>query len=82
MPDSILSLTPALDGMSGQRHARPLYTQERDPAPIVEEAGWIPGPVWKGTGNFARGIRFPRRRASSKSLYLLRYTVNWLTVYT
>ena len=23
-----------------------LYTQERDPVPIVYEAGWAPGAVW------------------------------------
>jgi hypothetical protein len=25
---------------------RPLNTPERDPAPIVEEFGWAPEPVW------------------------------------
>jgi hypothetical protein len=25
---------------------RPLYPRERDPVPIVYEAGWAPGPVW------------------------------------
>jgi hypothetical protein len=24
---------------------RPLYPRERDPVPIVQEAGWVPGPV-------------------------------------
>jgi hypothetical protein len=24
---------------------RPLYPQESDPVPIVQEAGWAPGPV-------------------------------------
>jgi hypothetical protein len=26
---------------------RPLYLREGDPVPIVQEAGWAPGPVWK-----------------------------------
>jgi hypothetical protein len=26
----------------------PLYSREREPVPIVEEAGWAPGPVWTG----------------------------------
>jgi hypothetical protein len=26
---------------------RPLYSRER-PVPIVQEAGWAPGPVWTG----------------------------------
>ena len=32
---------------------RPLYPQERDPVPIVQEAGWAPGLVWKGAEIFA-----------------------------
>ena len=32
---------------------RPLYSQESDPAVIVEEAGWTPGPVWTGGENLA-----------------------------
>ena len=32
---------------------RPLYPRERDPVPIVEEAGWAPGSVWTGAGNRA-----------------------------
>ena len=27
---------------------RPLYPWEREPLPIAQEAGWAPGPVWKG----------------------------------
>jgi hypothetical protein len=30
-----------------------LYPRERDPVPIVEEAGWVPGPVWTGLDNLA-----------------------------
>jgi hypothetical protein len=26
---------------------------ERDPVPIVQEAGWAPGPVWTGAENLA-----------------------------
>jgi len=25
-----------------------LSTRERDPVPMVQEAGWAPGPVWTG----------------------------------
>jgi hypothetical protein len=28
-----------------------LYPWERDPVPIVQEAGWAPGPVWTGAEN-------------------------------
>ena len=32
---------------------RPLFTPGKDPAPIVQEAGWAPGPVWTGAENLA-----------------------------
>jgi len=30
---------------------RPLFTPGKDPVPIVQEAGWAPGPVWTGAEN-------------------------------
>jgi len=27
---------------------RPRFTPEKDPVPILQEAGWAPGPVWTG----------------------------------
>jgi hypothetical protein len=37
---------------------RPLFTPGKDPVPIVQEAGWAPGPVWTGAENLAStGIR-------------------------
>jgi hypothetical protein len=48
--------------MRGQRHApAALY-----PEPIVQDAGWAPGPVWTGAENLApppTGIRSPDRPA-------------------
>jgi len=32
---------------------QPLFTHGKDPVPIVQEAGWAPGPVWIGVENFA-----------------------------
>ena len=29
----------------------PLFTPGKDPVPIVQEAGWAPGPVWTGAEN-------------------------------
>ena len=53
--------------------ARPLYPG-KDLVPIVQEAGWVPGPVWTGAENLVpTGIRFPDRPASSESLYRLSY---------
>jgi hypothetical protein len=37
---------------------RPLFTPGKDPLPILQEAGWSPGPVWIGAENLApTGIR-------------------------
>jgi hypothetical protein len=53
---------------------RPLFTPGKDPVPIVQEAGWAPGPNWTGAENLApTGIRCPDRPARSQSLYRLRY---------
>jgi hypothetical protein len=46
----------------------PLYPQERDSVPIVQEVGWAPGPVWTVAENLAStGIRSPDRPARSES---------------
>jgi hypothetical protein len=33
--------------------SRPLFTHGKDPVPIVQEAGWAPGPVWTGAKNLS-----------------------------
>ena len=54
---------------------RPLFTPEKDPVPVVQEAGWVPGPVWTGAENLSpTGIRSPIHPALSQSLYRLRYS--------
>jgi hypothetical protein len=36
------------------------FTPGKDPVPIVQEAGWAPGPVWTSAKNLApTGIRSP-----------------------
>jgi hypothetical protein len=69
---------PILAGERPQTHAldraacgigtpRPLYHRESDPVPIVQEAGWAPGPVWTGAENLApSGIRSPDRPSRSE----------------
>jgi hypothetical protein len=53
---------------------RPLYARERDPAPVVQEAGRSPGPVWTRAENLApTGIRSAGCPALSELLYLLLY---------
>ena len=48
---------------------RALITPGKDSVPIVQEAGWAPGPVWTGAENLAHtGIRSPDRPARIQSL--------------
>ena len=37
---------------------RPRFTPGKDPVPILQEAGWAPGPVWTGGKSLSPGIRF------------------------
>ena len=56
--NSTLSLISALDwgGRSTPRPGR--FTPGKDLVPIVQEAGWAPGPVWTGAQNLTpTGIR-------------------------
>jgi hypothetical protein len=60
------------------------FTPGKDPVPIVQEAGWTPGPVWTCAKNFAPiGIRSPDRPARNQSPYRLSYralfSVRWNT---
>jgi hypothetical protein len=53
----------------GQTHAPAASTLGKDPVPIVQEAGWAPGPVWTGAENLAASrIRFPDRPACGQLL--------------
>ena len=53
MYNSTLSLTSALDG-GGWSTPRPgRFTPEKEPVPVVQDAGWAPGPVWTGAENLA-----------------------------
>jgi len=57
---------------------QPLFTPKKDPVPIVQEAGWAPGPVWTGAENLApTRIQSPDRPARSQSLYWLCYPAHW-----
>ena len=63
-------------GWGGWSKPRPgRFTPGRDPVPIVQEAGWSPGPVWTVAENLAppTGIRSPDRPARSESLYRMSY---------
>jgi len=53
---------------------RPHFTPGKDPVPILQEAGWAPGPVWTGAEK-SRPHRdsIPDRPARRQSLYRLSY---------
>ena len=51
MYSSTLSLTSALDGVGGQRHAPAALSPGKDPVPILQEDGGAPEPVWMGEEN-------------------------------
>jgi hypothetical protein len=64
----ILNLGDRRGGWSAPRPGR--FTPGKDPVPIVQEAGWAPGPVWMCAKNLSStGIRSPDRPARSQSLY-------------
>jgi hypothetical protein len=53
-----LSLTSALDGGEWSTSHPGRFNPVKAPVPVVQEAGWAPGPVWTGAENLApNGIR-------------------------
>ena len=47
--------------MKVQRHAPASLNPEKNTLPIVQEAGWVPGPAWKGAENLAPPSGFDPR---------------------
>jgi hypothetical protein len=68
-------MTLALDeGEWSAAHPSHTLPPGKDPVPIVQEAGWAPGPVWTYAENLApTRIRSPDRPDHSQSLYRLSY---------
>ena len=52
---------------------RPHFTPGKDTVPILQEAGWAPGPVWTGGKSRPHRDSIPDRSARSQSLYRLSY---------
>ena len=59
-------MTAALEGVSGQQHAPAALNPRIDPVPIVQEAGWAPGPVCKGGKSRPHRDPIPDRPALSQ----------------
>ena len=70
-------------GVGGQHHApAALPPPQKDPVPIVLEAGWVSEPVWMGMDNLApTGFRSPDRPGRSKLLYRLSYPGSHIYMY-
>jgi len=51
----------------------PHFTPGKEPVPILQEARWVPGPVWKGGKSRPHRDSIPDRPARSQSLYQLSY---------
>jgi len=52
---------------------RPHFTSGKDPVPILQEAGWVPVPVWTGGKSRPHRDLIPDRPACCQSLYRLSY---------
>jgi len=48
---------------------RPHFTPRKDPVPILHEAGWTPGPVWKGGKSRLHRDSIPDRLSRSRYKY-------------
>ena len=55
-------------GVSRQPHTPASSTPRKDPVPIVQEAGWAPGPVWTGGKYCLHRDLIPDRPAHGQSL--------------
>jgi len=59
---------------------RPHFTPRKDPVPILQEAGWAPGPVWTGRKSGPHRDSIPERPARSQPLYRLSYRAHTVVV--
>ena len=50
---------------------RPHFIPGKDPVPILQEAGWAPGPIWMGGKSLTHRDSILDRPARSQSLYRL-----------
>ena len=69
-------------GVGGQPHAPTASTSGKYPVPVVQEAGWAPGPVWTGGEPRPHRDSNPDRPARSQSLYRLSYPAHYRPVLT
>ena len=56
-------------GVGGQRHAPAALPPGKDTVPVVQEVGWVPGPVWTDVENLAPPGFNPRTVQTVASRY-------------
>jgi len=66
-------MTAALEGGEWSAARPDGFTPAKDPGPILQEAGWAPGPVWTGGKSRPHWDSIPNHPARSQSLYRLSY---------
>jgi len=59
---------------------RPYFTPRKDPVPILQEAGWAPGPVWTGRKSRPHRDSISNRPARSQSLHRLSYPAHYIYI--
>jgi len=59
---------------------RPHFTRAKEPVPILQEAGWAPGPVWTGGKSRLRRDSIAHLLARSQSLYRMSYRAHSVCV--
>ena len=57
-----------------------LFIPEKDPAPILQKAGWAPGRVWTGGKSRPHGDSRPDHPGPSQSLYELSYPAHYVII--
>ena len=60
---------------------QPHFTLWKDPVPILQEAGWAPGPVWMGGKSRPYRYSTPDSLACSQSLYRPSYWAHTTSIY-
>ena len=64
--------------LGSQLHSLAASTPGKDPVPILQGAGWAPGPVWTGGKSRPHRDSIPDRPARSQSLCRLSYPAHIL----
>jgi len=60
--------------------SRPQFTPRKESVPILQEAGWAPGPVWTGGKSRPHRDLSQNRPARSQSLYRLSYELGCVKI--